>query len=200
MNMAALHRARWITLPLAIVLAAAAGYALAPRSHPAHRAGLSTRELTARIQSGSSKPGDPIFMNIPGVPGESAVAGHRNWITLDSWNFTVVEGDGSPRFTLTVKAPASRATPPLILAIPQGTQLPTVTLQAAQTSRNGLTSDILTITLSQVNVVTVDDNSTGERPADTITFSFQKVDYKYTFAGKKYDFCWDNSSITACTG
>ena len=199
MNMVVIRRSRWMALIVAIVLAAAAGYALAPRSHPPQGLGFSARELAARIQSGTGKPGDPIFMNVPGMPGESTAPGHRNWIDLTSWDFTTVEGDGSPIFTLTVKAPATRATPPLLLAIPQGTLLPTVTLQAAQTSRTGLTFDFLTITLSQVTVLRIDDNSTGGRPTDTIAFSFKKVDYKYQLGGKKYDFCWDNTTITSCT-
>ena len=199
MNVAVIRRSRWIALILAIVLAAAAGYALAPRSHPARVLNVSARELAARIQSGISKPGDPIFMNIPGMPGEVTASGHLNWIALASWDFTMVEGDGSPTFTMTVKAPASRATPPLMLAIPKTTLLKTVTLQAAETSISRVTVNFLTITLSQVSVLSINDNSTGGRPTDTIAFSFKKVDYKYNFGGKNYDFCWDNTTVTSCT-
>jgi type VI secretion system secreted protein Hcp len=191
------RRSRSIALLLAIVLAAAAGYALAPRSRPAPA--VSAAELAAQLQYAHSKPGDPIFMKITGIPGDSTVAGHLNWITLDSWDFGMALGDGSPSFGLmTVKAPASRANPPLMSAIAHDTLLPTVTLQASTVTPR-LSMNFLTITLSQVTVESFQDTSTGGRPTDTIKLRFNKIDYKYNSGGKNYDFCWDINILKDCS-
>jgi type VI protein secretion system component Hcp len=204
MNTAVIRRTRWIVMLLAVALAATAGYALASRSHPSHTPALSARQLAAQlVQTRNAKPGDPIYMNIVGIPGESQAASHRNWIDIDSWSFGQTSGDGGPAFTsITVTMPDSRAIPPLMDALASNTSL-TVTLQAANVNRIGQASNFLTITLSQATLDNLSEGSHGGRPNDQVSFKFRRIDYSYLYTprtGAKliYDFCWDLNLGARC--
>jgi type VI secretion system secreted protein Hcp len=204
------RRSRSIALVLVAALGIGIGYGLGAHSHsqsltasPGGQA-VGTARLAALLRPAKAAPGDPIFMKVSGVPGESIDARHADWIDLTSWSWNVSHKSGkAPAFsTISVTFAANRALPPLLADLARGKLLTTVTLQAVQSGAQQQ-QQIVTITLSGVTVTRAEDNSSGERPDDSLAMSFRRIDYKYNYQRsdgslQAYDFCWNLAASKGC--
>jgi type VI secretion system secreted protein Hcp len=195
----------WIS---SLAVAAAVGYSLAPSpaSRPASHASANPA-LAALTQPLAATAGDPIFLQVAGVTGESVDQLHPGWIDLlsYSWNETHPSG-GKPSFApILVQMGLSRATPPLFGDTATGKQVPTAVIQAAKTEAGG-EANYLTITLSNVTVSRLSENSAsgGGVPTETMNLSYSKIAISYTqyaSSGVKvntYAICWDVAANTSC--
>jgi len=160
--------------------------------------------LTALTRPLTATPGDPIFMLIKNIPGESKDRGHLNWIDVSGYHTNFAGktcGDcPGPQFgPFVVTMPYSRAVPPLLSQLISGTQLPTVELQAAATNAKGAEVNFLTITLSQVTVSTLAEASGGGRPSETLTLQAGQLAVSYTpSTGSPVKFCYNFTNQKAC--
>ena len=200
------RRSRLIALVLVAALGTGVGYAIGSNSHSGdalrgHQTSGPVR-LAALLQPAKAAPGDPIFMLVPGIPGESTDERHANWIDLNTWSWNVSRGTGAPAFsTVAVTFGVNRALPPLLADLARGTRVPTVTLQAATTGAQP--RQIVTITLSGVTFTRASDTSSGGSPSNSLSMSFRQVDYKYNFqrdngTSQVFDFCWNVAANRGC--
>jgi type VI secretion system secreted protein Hcp len=200
-----LRRSRPIVLVLVAVLGISVGYMFGSHSRSVWPGGqaLGTARLAALLQPAKAAAGDPIFMKVSGVLGESRAARHVDWIELDTWSWAVTRKAGKAAFsTVNVTFAVNRALPPLLAGLARGKLLTSVTLQAVRSGSMG-EQDIVTITLSGVTVTHAVDASFGESPVDSLQMAFRRIDYKYIYqqpTGKvqSYDFCWDIAANRGC--
>jgi type VI secretion system secreted protein Hcp len=176
-------------------------------AHPVVRAAAAAgpdAALTALTRPLTATPGDPIFMFIKNIPGESKDRGHLNWIDVSGYHTNFVGkacGDcpGAQFGPFVVTMPYSRAVPPLLGQLVSGTQLPTVELQAAATTAKGTELNFLTITLSQVVVSSLAEASGGGRPSETLTLQAGQLAVSYTTgSGSPEKFCYNFTNQKAC--
>lgn len=151
--------------------------------------------------------GDPLFMNVTGIPGGSTDPLHPNWIDVTGYSdsfsnseLTLGQG-GPPKFgSLVVTMPDSVAVPSLLRALDMASNLPTVELQASSTPPASSERNYLTIQLTNARVTALNETSTGDQPAETLTMTAQKVSVNYTNLanGSQSTSCWDYSLNQAC--
>jgi type VI protein secretion system component Hcp len=162
--------------------------------------------LTALMQPLTASAGDPLFMHINGIPGESTDKGHPNWISLSayhtSFSFTsspTGQGAGQPQFgPFVVTMPYSRAVPPLLHDLLSGLVLGTVELQAATIS-GGSETNYLTITLVNAKETGIQESSSGGRPVDVMTLTAPQVSVSYsTGHGAPTVFCFNFAEDRSC--
>jgi len=142
--------------------------------------------LAALLRPGTATQGDPIFMFISGINGESQDARHPMWIDVNGYHTSFsrpTSANGAAgRAAMTpfvVNMPYSLAVPPLLKALLTGTTLPAVKIQAAafvgETEQN-----YLTITLGNVRVSAIGESSSGERPTETLSLIAVKITVSYS--------------------
>jgi type VI secretion system secreted protein Hcp len=193
----------------------AAGFAVA--DGPAHLASGNAKTsvtwpagqdaaLAALLRPGAATPGDPIFMFISGVPGESVDAKHPKWIDVNGYHASFSRGTGTigkaalNSFVVTI--PYSLAVPPLLKALVTGMVFPAVRVQAATAGE--LEQNYLTITLGNVRVAALSESSSGERPVETLTLAAAKINVSYSAQqpdgslGTPETFCFNFATQRTC--
>ena len=201
-----LRRSRWIALVLVTALSLSVGYVVgshsqSPSAMPGSEA-LGTARLAALLRPAKASAGDPLFMKVSGVFGESRDAIHRDWIDLTAWSWAVTRkaGKAAAFGTVTVLFAVNRALPYLLDDLARGKLLTSVTLQAAGPKDQ----PIVTIKLSGVTVTHALDAAFGGSPSNSLQMAFQRIDYKYNYQpldgtrGQTYNFCWNVAAHTGC--
>jgi type VI secretion system secreted protein Hcp len=127
------------------------------------------------------------FLNLPGIPGESADAKHKDEIDVVGFGFGASMGK-KPGIVaglaaldeLMVLAPTSKASPLLWLACASGQHLQTAVLTcrrtAVKTQVNFLKITLTDVTITSYEVEADDD----EPPLDQITLGYWKIELVYT--------------------
>jgi type VI secretion system secreted protein Hcp len=145
------------------------------------------------------------FLRIAGVPGESTAAGHVG--DNDATGFTLGVSNsigGAATFPdVSVTKYVDKATPKLLLFVAQSTVIPTVTLFVQSTLPSNL--DYYKVVLTNAKVTNLTDAGlVNNRPTETLTFSFQKIEIDYTArnsdgsGGTPITACWDRSANAGC--
>lgn len=133
------------------------------------------------------------------IKGTSKVAGHDNWITIDSLRMGVgraitITGGGNdrdtsnPRFIeLTLTRATDIASSDLFIQAVSGKSLGTATIHFIQTGGTDKSPQVfLTLLLEKAIVSSYNLSSSGERPTETISINFTKISYEYdSFDGDK---------------
>jgi type VI protein secretion system component Hcp len=164
-------------------------------------------ELAALQRPLAAAAGDPLFMNVTGIPGGSTDPLHPHWIDVTGYSdsfsnseLTLGQG-GPPKFgSLVVTMPDSVAVPSLLRALNMASNLPSVELQGSSTPPAGSERNYLTIQLTNARVTALGETSTGDQPAETLTVTAQKVSVNYTNLanGIQSTSCWDYMLNQAC--
>jgi type VI secretion system secreted protein Hcp len=129
------------------------------------------------------------FLELDGIPGESADAKHKGEIDVLSWSWGESQpapvnpggGGGAGKVAMTdlhVSANLSKASPQLLLACAAGTHIKGAVL----TGRKGgkAQAEFLTFSLSDVLVSAYQTGgATAEAPLDSISLSFSKIEMTY---------------------
>jgi type VI secretion system secreted protein Hcp len=192
-----------MALVLVAALGISVGYLVGSHSRSASPDGqaLGTARLAALLRPAKASAGDPIFMKVSGVLGESRDALHADWIDLTSWSWTVTHraGKAAGFGTVNVLFAVNRALPPLLADLARGKLLTSVTLQAAGSKDQ----PIVTITLSGVTVTHALDAAFGGSPSNSLQMTFRRIDYKYNYQQpdgrvQTYDFCWNVAAHKDC--
>ena len=127
-----------------------------------------------------------IYLNVPGIAGESTAANFSKWFGLSSvtWggaNTASLTGGGRTSFTsVSITKNSVLRSPSLMLAMAQQAKLGTVMI-AFTTIIAGQELPVVLITLT--NAVMNSYSQTlepGSPPSEVISFIFSKVDYKHT--------------------
>jgi type VI secretion system secreted protein Hcp len=183
-----------------------AGNAKAGVTRPAGSAAVQDAALAALLQPATATPGDPIFMFINGINGESQDAKHPMWSQLTGYHVNFAGRTGTAgkaaMSSFVVTMPYSLAVPPLLSALVTGKVLPAVKIQAATAGEFEL--NYLTITLSNVRVSALSESSAGERPVESLAFTAAKFSVTYSAQnpdgslGKTETFCFSFATQRAC--
>jgi type VI secretion system secreted protein Hcp len=133
----------------------------------------------------------PIYMSYPSIVGDVTEAGHTGWVELSTftWNLTrnISSPTGaaadreasSPFFTeLTVGKAEDKSSALLLQEAFQGKGQPVI-IDFVRTSQ-GMQSVYLTVTLDNTVVSGFQTNSGGDRPSETVTLNFAKIQYRFT--------------------
>lgn len=197
--------------PAGVARAAGAARPATPggAARPATPAGAQAA-LAALLRPAAMTPGDPIFMFINGINGESQDARHPMWSDLTGYHvdFSRATSARGPAGraqlgSFVVTMPYSLAVPPLLKDLVSGTVLPAVKVQAA-TAVGDAELNYLTITLGNVRVAALKESSSGERPAETVTFAATRFDVSYTAQhpdgspGRTETFCFNFALQRTC--
>jgi type VI secretion system secreted protein Hcp len=134
------------------------------------------------------------FLKVDGIEGESTDAKHKGEIDVVAFSWGVGRaggattgsggGEGKPVFDdLLVVARTSKASPHLWLACANATHIKTAILTARKAGKPP--QEFLTIVLSDIVVTSYEvDGSDDEPPLDQVSFSYGKVETRYTPTGK----------------
>ena len=146
----------------------------------------SVAELAALQRPAAAAAGDPLFLQVAGIPGDSTDVLHSKWIDVTKYSDSFAAGSalagrpGAPKFgSLKVTMPDSTAVPPLLRALNTGMTLTAVELQAAVGSGDS-ERNYMTVKLTGAHAITLSESSSGGRPVDTLTLTAQKVSVSYT--------------------
>jgi type VI secretion system secreted protein Hcp len=174
----------------------------------AHRSGAADRmTLTAALGQATATPGDPIYMNYSGVPGEVTATGHLKWIQVDSYHlgFSATPlpagrpGVRAQMGSFTVTTPYSTAIPLLLKQLVSGKHAPVVTVHAVKLGDNGAPQTYLSFKLNNVFVSSIQENSSGERPEETLVLQAAALSVKYIAPdGSSFAFCFNFARGKGC--
>jgi type VI secretion system secreted protein Hcp len=168
------------------------------------------------LSTPAARAADEIFLQLPGVAGDSAAVGFEGAIDVQSFSgggparasdAGAAVGAGAAKATfrdLVVKAPASRAGPTLFGAAAAGTRYPTAVLSVRTAGE--AREPYLTITLSDASVTgySAEAPGGGARPLDTIALDYARVQVSYRALAPDGSFappivtCWDVRANAAC--
>jgi type VI secretion system secreted protein Hcp len=171
----------------------------------AHRSGAMT--LTAALGNATATPSDPIFMNYAGISGEVTAAGHAKWIQVDSYHIGFSSTPPQPGRTgvvahmgsFTMTTPYSTAIPLLLKQLVTGKHAPRVTVQAVKLADTGVPTTYLSFDLDNVFVSGIQENSSGERPEETVVLQAAALSVKYIAPdGSTIAFCFNFASGKGC--
>jgi type VI protein secretion system component Hcp len=116
-----------------------------------------------------------VFLFIPGVPGESIDARHRNWIDLQSMQIGVANRACT---SMTVSKSLDVSSPVLSAAALTGGAYPNVTLDVTTEGENPRT--FLTYVLANATVVSTSVATSGTFVTESVTLSPTTVTMTYT--------------------
>lgn len=128
------------------------------------------------------------FLKIDGVPGESADAGHKDWINLESWSWGATQagtGGGGGAGKVSVDSfsfgkTVDKASPKLFESLTTGKHIKDVTLELCRPNEDGRLQCYLTIKLTDVLVSGYQiGGSGGDVPTDQFSLNFAKIEFEY---------------------
>lgn len=135
-----------------------------------------------------------IYLKIDGIQGDATEANHTNWITIDSMQFstarevkariggTAVREFSEPSVSdVTVSKPLDRASGGIFREALVGNQGKTYQIDVTSTGQGGTV--LLTYILSHVMVSNYHISSGGDRPEESITLNFAKVEVTFNPIG-----------------
>lgn len=138
-----------------------------------------------------------MFLKVGDLMGESLEKTHAGWIEVASMEFKIENpvtlGSGSGSITaskakgsaLTITKLLDRSSPLLFLGCATGTAYPTVTLELTRLNASSIPVTYYRITLSNVIVSNLGTSSLGERPAESVALSYEKIVTDYFMQDSK---------------
>jgi type VI secretion system secreted protein Hcp len=129
-----------------------------------------------------------LFLEIPGVPGESTVAGFDKQIALDSFQLAVSNPvqmgtervKGKPSFSeLVVTKTLDSSSPALMLRTADMAPFPWARVRVTKTSATG-ESTVLRYCFTKVHVTGFSQATRGDLPVENITLSYGTIVQSYT--------------------
>jgi type VI secretion system secreted protein Hcp len=144
--------------------------------------------LLALLLLAGPLPGGQYYLKLDNIKGEVTTAPFKDEIAVSSLQLGVARpasspGSGTqtppPSFSdLTVTKLLDRASPLLLLACAQGTNIPSATLTAVEPA--GATNRIYyQIVLSNVLVTSVSQSGGGDRPTESVSLNYTHILWKY---------------------
>lgn len=119
------------------------------------------------------------FLKIEGVDGESKDADHKDWVDIQSWSWsepgsraTLRAPTGSGPGTLTIVKTVDKASPKLSEACTSGRSLGRVVVET-RTAAGAATTEYV---LDDTTVRSCTQDSSGDRPTETLSLNFGKVE------------------------
>jgi type VI secretion system secreted protein Hcp len=133
--------------------------------------------LAAGVAVGASQAAvaDDIFLNIPGMPGESTDSKHKGEIDVMSFSQSF-EGRECPQVTLTKRF--DKATPLLAEATSKGKAIPSATLVVRKSSYKDQ-QEYIKLTMSYVTVLRSDQYVSGESAQEDLTLGARSITISY---------------------
>ena len=133
--------------------------------------------------------GDPIYMQYGTIKGDVTASGYEQWVELSSFQFgverpvTLVSGVkelGAPTLSdLTITKPMDSSSSALLQEAFSGTPQ-TVTIDLVSTTGTGTLFKYAEYVLTNAQVTGYSVSSGGDRPAESITIAFSKIQFTYT--------------------
>ena len=131
-----------------------------------------------------------IYLKVDGITGDATDANHTDWIALDSFQFgtsrqvsarvgasTVREFSQPSLSDITVSKPLDKSSGGLFREAVVGNQGKTYTIEVTSTGEGG--QILLTYTLTNVMVSNYHISSGGDRPIESISLNYTKIDVKF---------------------
>lgn len=147
--------------------------------------------LVLMLASVNAQAQQMVFLEIPGIPGESLNADYVNTIEVSSWSQTVANVGGPPVvMPLRFEHFIDRATPKLIEAALLNTNLGDVVLSVVRFDGQGPAVAYIEVTLSDTQVAAVEAiNATDGVPTEqvTLTCSTFSMSYRRQLINGSYD-------------
>jgi type VI protein secretion system component Hcp len=113
---------------------------------------------------------EQVFMQVPGIPGSSTVAGHVGWIEVKSFGGSAAapsSGTTAQPCQMTVQKPLDIASPHLWFATVTGKVFTTIDIQVvAPTATPYVLYDIL---LANAEITSIADSGSNALPLETLT-------------------------------
>lgn len=131
----------------------------------------------------------PIYMNYNDIKGDATADGHAGWIELSSFQWGVGRGISSPTGGSADRESSAPSVSEIVVTKAQdisSTKLlnesyqgegQTVVIDFCKTDKGKLES-YLTITLTNTMVSGVSMSSGGDRPSESVSLNFTKIEYK----------------------
>lgn len=127
-----------------------------------------------------------MFLEIPGIDGESVQQGHIGDIDVLAWSWGLSQTKTGAACIQDLSATKwlDSATPALINALTAGTVLESVTLTVA--TSGGVAVDILVYVMTDVKVTSISSGGSGgeDRLTENVTFQFGELLGTYTVRGE----------------
>lgn len=132
----------------------------------------------------------PIYVKYGSLTGDVTASGHEGWIEVNSFQWGVGRGISSPTggsndressapsvSEIVVTKPADIASAPLLNEAFQGEGVD-VTIDFCKTDK-GVLEVYQTYTLSETMISGFSTSSGGDRPSESLSFNFTKIEYKF---------------------
>lgn len=135
----------------------------------------------------------PIYMNIPGLQGESQSRGHENWFDVFSFSWGVSNprgtggggggGAGRASFSdLSIMKYGGKSSPLLMLACARGQLLPAVQLEVTVPRGENGDTVFQRYVLSDCMITSYEDAGDGSvMPTESLSLNFTKIDFTQHF-------------------
>lgn len=136
----------------------------------------------------------PIYMNYEGIDGEVTASGHEKWIQINSFQYghgralsssqggTTRESSTVSMSEITVTHDTDSASPKLWVAGATGTIDKTVKIDFVRTAK-GEEQTYMQYTLTGTGISGFSQSSGGDRPSESISLNFDKIEFKYNAIG-----------------
>jgi type VI secretion system secreted protein Hcp len=169
-----------VVLALAALALVAAATQLLPNQHP-------FRPLAASASTG----GDPIFMQYGTIQGDVTATGYEHWIELSSFQWgvgrsissptgSIADRESSPPSVSEIKiTKALDSSSPLLFKEALSGEGQTVTIAFVKPGPNGQLVAYLQFTLTNTLVSGFSTSSAGDRPTESVSLNFTKIQYKF---------------------
>jgi type VI secretion system secreted protein Hcp len=190
-----------------------AGAASLHRASVRQSTGSKDAVLTALMSPADSTAGDPIYMQVPGVVGDSTDPNHTGWIDVQSWSvgfqnpnaLSSATGGNPSLSTFAAQLLYSQASPLLLKALATGEHLGTVKVDLVKAGPAGGLA-YLTIVLTNAAITTISDSgdASGGLPVESIGIRASELSATYTSqnadgtAGTPVSFCYDFAHKKSC--
>jgi type VI secretion system secreted protein Hcp len=130
-----------------------------------------------------------LFLELPGIPGESQVKGFENQIELDSYQWGVSNAiqvgtsgakAGKPAFSeIVVSKQTDKASPQLMLRTANGVVIASARLRVTKSTDTGQTT-YLRYCFTGVQVTSFTQSSGGDLPTESVGLSYASIVQSYT--------------------
>jgi type VI secretion system secreted protein Hcp len=133
----------------------------------------------------------PIYLKFPGIEGEVTAGGHENWIEINSLQWGVGRGIHTPTGSsakressapsvseVTCTKMCDKSTPKLFQEACVG-QSKDVEIHITETGPDAIET-FLVYKLTQSLISGFSTSSSGDRPSESLSFNFTKIEMKYT--------------------
>lgn len=136
----------------------------------------------------------PIFVDYEGIPGEATTEGYKKQIEINSFQLGVGRGITSAYgqstresgiasvSEITVTKPSDGSSPKLFVAALTGTLDKKVKISFVRTA-SGSVQTYMEYNLEGCGISGYSISSGGDRPSESVSFNFDKIEFKYMLVG-----------------